>query len=107
MLYHEHTTSGGGADRNSPAEIFTEESRVNEHASTSLHQARNEILDQYFSILEGAQPNRVHEMVMSAVEMPLFEYIMQRCEGNQSAASAILGINRNTLRKKLRLYGLL
>ena len=80
---------------------------MSEHATTPLHQALNEMLDQYFSNLEGAQPNRVHEMVSSAVEKPLFEYIMRRCEGNQSAASAILGINRNTLRKKLRLYGLL
>lgn len=52
---------------------------MSEHATTPLHQALNEMLDQYFSNLEGAQPNRVHEMVISAVEKPLFEYIMRRC----------------------------
>ena len=53
---------------------------MSEHATTPLHQALNEMLDQYFSNLEGAQPNRVHEMVISAVEKPLFEYITRRRE---------------------------
>ena len=46
---------------------------MSEHATTPLHQALNEMLDQYFSNLEGAQPNRVHEMVISAVEKPVRE----------------------------------
>ncbi len=80
---------------------------MSEHATTPLHQALYEMLDQYFSSLEGAKPNRVHAMVMAAVERPLLEYVMQRCKGNQSVASSLLGINRNTLRKRLREYGLL
>ena len=65
------------------------------------------MLDQYFSNLEGTQPQHIHQMVISAVEKPLFEYVLQRCQGNQSAAAELLGINRNTLRKRLQAYGLL
>jgi Fis family transcriptional regulator len=45
-------------------------------------------------------------MVMNAVERPLLQFAMQRTNGNQSAAAELLGINRNTLRKKLTEYRL-
>ncbi len=80
---------------------------MSEHASTPLHQALTGMLDQYFDNLNGAQPHNVHGVVMTAVEKPLLEYIMRRCGGNQSSAAAMLGINRNTLRKRLTEYGLL
>jgi Fis family transcriptional regulator len=46
-------------------------------------------------------------MVIRAVERPLLEVVMREAEGNQLRASEMLGINRNTLRKKLLLHGLL
>ena len=58
-------------------------------------------LEKYFSNLEGAQPNPVYDMVIRAVEKPVLEVVMARTAGNQSEAAQILGINRNTLRKKL------
>jgi Fis family transcriptional regulator len=45
-------------------------------------------------------------MVVSAVEKPLLSYILDRAEGNQTRAADMLGINRNTLRKKMREHGL-
>jgi Fis family transcriptional regulator len=45
-------------------------------------------------------------MAVQAMEKPLLAYIMDRAEGNQTRASEMLGINRNTLRKKLKLHGL-
>jgi Fis family transcriptional regulator len=60
-----------------------------------------ESLEQYFRDLRGAEPHSVHEMVMSAVEKPLLDVVMQQAEGNQSKAAEWLGINRNTLRRKL------
>ena len=58
-------------------------------------------LDQYFRDLRGAEPHGLHEMLVSAVEKPLLDVVMARCDGNQSKAAEWLGINRNTLRRKL------
>jgi Fis family transcriptional regulator len=58
-------------------------------------------LEQYFKDLRGAEPRGVHDMVMTTVEKPLLEVVMQHANGNQSKAADWLGINRNTLRRKL------
>jgi tRNA-dihydrouridine synthase B len=58
-------------------------------------------LEQYFKDLHGAEPHAVHDMVIAAVERPMLEVVMQHAEGNQSKAAEWLGINRNTLRRKL------
>jgi len=63
-------------------------------------------LDEYFTNLDGARPHALHEMVLQAVERPLLKFAMDRTSGNQSAAAELLGINRNTLRKKLIDYRL-
>jgi len=67
----------------------------------SLEQSVLRSLDQYFADLDGAKPHALHEMVMQAVERPLLQFALTRAHGNQSAAAELLGINRNTLRKKL------
>ena len=58
-------------------------------------------LEQYFKDLRGAEPHSVYDMVLQAVEKPLLEVVMNQAEGNQSKAAEWLGINRNTLRRKL------
>lgn len=58
-------------------------------------------LESYFQDLRGAEPHAVYDMVVNAVERPMLEVVMQRAEGNQSKAAEWLGINRNTLRRKL------
>ena len=63
-------------------------------------------LEQYFQDLGGAKPHALHEMVMLAVEKPLLKFALDKAGGNQSAAAVLLGINRNTLHKKLTEYGL-
>jgi Fis family transcriptional regulator len=63
-------------------------------------------LHEYFANLDGAKPHALHEMVLQAAERPLLKFAMERTSGNQSAAAELLGINRNTLRKKLVGYRL-
>ena len=60
------------------------------------------LLDQYFTDLSGENPKGVYDMVIQSIEKPLLLYIMNHAEGNQSRAADILGLNRNTLRKKLK-----
>ena len=63
-------------------------------------------LQEYFASLNGHRPARLYGMVMREVELPLFRAVLDYAEGNQSRAAVILGINRGTLRKKLRTLGL-
>jgi len=58
-------------------------------------------LDRYFDDLGDSDPHGMWDMVMRCVERPLLETAMTRAAGNQTRAAAILGITRNTLRKKL------
>jgi Fis family transcriptional regulator, factor for inversion stimulation protein len=58
-------------------------------------------LEQYFKDLRGTEPHSVHDMIVGAVEKPMLEVVMRHAEGNQSKAAEWLGINRNTLRRKL------
>ncbi len=58
-------------------------------------------LDSYFRDLEGTAPHGLYDMVIRAVERPLLEIVLAQAEGNQSRAAEWLGINRNTLRRKL------
>lgn len=71
-----------------------------------LRSQTEEALDTYFSSLHGHKPGRLYQLVLREVELPLFRSVMDYADGNQSQAAAILGINRGTLRKKLREYGL-
>lgn len=73
----------------------------------SIEDAVRKSLDKYFRDLDEQLPTNVYDMVILTVEKPIFEAVMARVDGNQSQAAGILGINRNTLRKKLQQHGLL
>jgi Fis family transcriptional regulator len=60
-----------------------------------------ESLETYFKDLRGAEPHGIYDMVIQVVEKPLLDMVMQHADGNQSRAAEWLGINRNTLRRKL------
>lgn len=79
-----------------------DERSVNDLASSVLHS-----LECYFNDLNGEPPTAIYDMVMRNVERPLLEFVLQRAGGNQTQAAEILGINRNTLRRKLAEHGLL
>lgn len=61
-------------------------------------------LDLYFDHLGDQKPHPIHEMVIQAIEPPLFRYALDKCQGNLSKTADLLGLSRNTLRKKLSLY---
>ena len=58
-------------------------------------------LEAYFRDLRGTEPGALYDMVVRAVEKPLLEVVMSQADNNQSRAAEWLGLNRNTLRKKL------
>ena len=64
-------------------------------------------LEAYFKDLRGTAPDNLYEMMVGIVEKPLLEVAMQHARGNQSKCADWLGLNRNTLRKKLEQHKLL
>ena len=64
-------------------------------------------LDNYFAQLDGQPVNNLYELVLTEVEAPLLEAVMNYTENNQTQASSLLGLNRGTLRKKLKQYNLI
>mgnify|MGYP001022799766 FL=1 len=54
-----------------------------------------------FKDLRGTEPDGMYDMLVKVVEKPLLEVVMARADNNQSKAAEWLGLNRNTLRKKL------
>ncbi len=79
----------------------------NDNQNSSLNTTIRSSLSQFLNDLDGDSPGNVYDMVLQQVEQPLLELIMQHVDGNQSKASAFLGINRGTLRKKLKTYNLI
>lgn len=71
-----------------------------------ISQIIKQSVEQYFHDLEGEEPSFVYDMVLDKVETALFEAVITHVEGNQTKAAKILGINRNTLRKKLKQHNI-
>jgi Fis family transcriptional regulator len=71
-----------------------------------LCQSVESSLDSFFKQLNGEEPTDLYQMVLTEMERPLLEVVMRESENNQSRAARMLGLNRNTLRKKLRTHGL-
>ena len=63
-------------------------------------------IDGYFKDLDGERARGVYDMVINCVEKPLLESVLHRVQGNQTHAAQMLGINRNTLRKKMKAHGI-
>jgi Fis family transcriptional regulator len=74
--------------------------------SKPLSELTDEALRGYFNRLNGHKPGDLYQLVLGEVEKPLFRAVLNYTNGNQSEAAEILGMNRGTLRKKLRTYKL-
>ena len=77
------------------------DARDNELSSTV-----RKVMRQYFKDLDGEKASGIYDMVVLAVEKPMLEVVMFQAQGNQTRAAQLLGLNRNTLRKKLQQHGL-
>ena len=73
----------------------------------TLRDSVEKSMNNYFAHLDGQDVTDVYQMVLSEVEAPLLETVMIYVKGNQTRAAKLLGLNRGTLRKKLKQYGLL
>lgn len=73
----------------------------------TLRDSVEKTMQNYFTQLDGAPVKDVYQLVLSEVEAPLLEQVMKYTRNNQTKASDMLGLNRGTLRKKLKQYGLL
>mgnify|MGYP006162573547 FL=1 len=70
-------------------------------SNQNIEQCVRESLEGYFRDLDGEKPNGMYDMLIHLVEKPLLEVVMTHADNNQSRAAEWLGLNRNTLRKKL------
>ena len=88
-------------------EQASEAANTNEHEASNLRDAVTQSVRAYLAELDGQLSTDVYQMVLAEVEAPLLEEIMAYTRNNQTKASIMLGLNRGTLRKKLKIYGLI
>lgn len=104
-----HSVNGNGHDSHNHNGHNGRNGHNGHHANGNAITLRNQTahaLDTYFTNLNGHQPGELYNLVIREVEEPLFRAVLGYVDGNQSRAAEVLGINRGTLRKKLREYGL-
>lgn len=76
----------------------SEKSPLRSQAKIAIHN--------YLSQLNGNDVDNMYDLVLSEIEAPMLEEVMMYTRGNQTRAANLLGINRGTLRKKLKKYGM-
>jgi len=74
--------------------------------SKCLGENVKDAMDRYFKDMDGHEPTNLHDLVMSQVEKPLIESVIDNTRGNISRAAQLLGLNRGTLRNRMQKYGL-
>ncbi len=70
--------------------------------NNELHDAVKRSLERYFKDMDGEKPTSIYDMVLKNVEKPMIELVLGQAEGNLTQAAIMLGIDRNTLRKKMQ-----
>ena len=83
------------------------EAVAQDKAQHTLRESVEVAMENYFSQLDGQKVVDLYELVISEVEAPLMEAVMEYTRGNQTKASVAMGLNRGTLRKKLKKYNML
>jgi Fis family transcriptional regulator len=70
--------------------------------SNELSDCVKRSLERYFKDMDGEKPTSIYEMVLKNIEKPMIETVLGKASGNQSLAAQMLGVTRNTLRKKMQ-----
>jgi len=87
--------------------VNTAENTLTPEPTGKIRDSVMDVLEAYFADLNGYQgAEGVYQMVLREVERPMLEVVLRHTRGNQTKAADLLGINRGTLRKKLREHGL-
>jgi Fis family transcriptional regulator len=81
--------------------------RMTQQADCPLEAPLHQALDEYFALLGKESSSDLYALVINRIEKPLLTYVLEQTQGNQKKAAEILGLNRNTLRKKLLHHALL
>ena len=92
-------------EQNISSPFITGDLQTQTKASPLRTQAKIAIKN-YLSQLNGNDVDNMYDLVLSEIEAPMLEEVMQYTRGNQTRAANLLGINRGTLRKKLKKYGM-
>ncbi|WP_201551075.1 MULTISPECIES: helix-turn-helix domain-containing protein [unclassified Psychrobacter] len=77
------------------------------HAHEPLRIHVERVVRQYFAMLGDEIPTELYELILKEIEQPLLSVVLEKSRGNQTKCAQILGLNRGTLRKKLKIYGLM
>lgn len=94
-------------DSNDGMEMSTLKQQLPHAGAQTLRDHVEQAMRSYFANLGGEQVTDVYDMVLAEIEAPLLEVVLEYTRGNQTRASEILGLNRGTLRKKLKDHGLM
>ena len=78
----------------------------NDKTHRPLHECISAALKNYFHHMDGHEPDNLYQMVLQEMEEPLLRAVLEHTRSNQSRAAMILGLNRGTLRKKMKQYNL-
>ena len=91
---------------NSSAKLENSNTHCSTDDNSTLRDCVRKVLASYINDLEGHSIENLYQLVLAEVEAPLLETILDHTSGNQSKASQMLGINRGTLRKKIKQYNI-
>ncbi|WP_198262508.1 DNA-binding transcriptional regulator Fis [sulfur-oxidizing endosymbiont of Gigantopelta aegis] len=97
--------SNASAPINTPAHD-SDSTETDSADNAILRDCVRSVLTNYINDLEGHTVDDLYQLVLAEVEAPLLETILGHTNGNQSKAAQMLGINRGTLRKKLKQYNI-
>jgi len=78
--------------------------KTQKQVTTFLEKWLDKSIRQYVSAMDEESNGHLHELIMGGIEKPLVEIVLKETGGNQTQAANILGVNRNTLRKKIAEY---
>jgi len=105
-FFDEEEEFNSGSSKNAEPLATADEGSMPRQGQT-LRECVTSSLNDYLTKVDSEHISELYELVLSEVEAPLLESVMQYTRSNQSKASAMLGLNRGTLRKKLKKYGML